>query len=762
MKKIFLIFCFIASVSTLFSQNEFEVDREFGLFTSHNLSGYLKPLTTSISQSLNSGFYTTMNYSGGWSFGLNVSASQMFIPRNQTTYSAETPDLFGNTAVVETAYYKNGVMYQNQKGYISQPTIYGGISTPVFASPQNQFAPDSFYKSVSYMEGNNISTIAGVPAFQLFFGIPTHTQFRFKYFGFSINNAPLTWFALAVNQNLSHYIPVFGKESPFSFGIGGSYQSISRSQGIDISGWTAALNFGGNFKNGLGFYTALQLEDMSGTITAQRKATDANEIINNPYSEVRNGLPLIVNFETFTNFKALAGVNYRYGIMELNADFAWATQPMVSAGLSLYFIDTKEDIEVFDPIQIPYLIDTVPVIARKFPIKLRTFKANHLYRQIIPIEVNIAVLGPGGDSLSKITVEIYRSRQLRALLPFIFFDENSSDMQAKYIQINPNQASNFNYNELLGKNSLETYYHILNVIGKRLKEHPEATITLTGCNNNQGKEKNNKNLSTQRAETVKNYLLNVWQISPDKIKTIGRNLPDKFSNPKDPDGIAENQRVELSSDTWEILEPIMIEDVVKKINPADITVKQTIKSPKPINNYKFNASTSQGDLSGIDVAVPESDEVKIHIDLNKMHNVNDTLKAYVELENEDEYVITPVNKIPIEVIEKDISLNLYNLILFDFNSAELGKANSKITEFINNDLEPDAQVKVIGYTDRIGETDHNAKLSTNRANSTSKSLKSKNIEAIGVGENELLYDNDSPEGRFYCRTVQVQVQQKNK
>jgi outer membrane protein OmpA-like peptidoglycan-associated protein len=315
---------------------------------------------------------------------------------------------------------------------------------------------------------------------------------------------------------------------------------------------------------------------------------------------------------------------------------------------------------------------------------------------------------------------------------------------------------------LLGKNSLETYYHILNVIGKRLKEHPEATITLTGCNNNQGKEKNNKNLSTQRAETVKNYLLNVWQISPDKIKTIGRNLPDKFSNPKDPDGIAENQRVELSSDTWEILEPIMIEDVVKKINPADITVKQTIKSPKPINNYKFNANTSQGDLSGIDVAVPESDEVKIHIDLNKMHNVNDTLKAYVELENEDEYVITPVNKIPIEVIEKDISLNLYNLILFDFNSAELGKANSKIAEFINNDLEPDAQVKVIGYTDRIGETDHNAKLSTNRANSTSKSLKSKNIEAIGVGENELLYDNDSPEGRFYCRTVQVQVQQKNK
>ena len=762
MKKFFLVFCFIFSVSSLFSQNEFEVDAEFGLFTSQNLSGYLKPLTTSISQSLNSGFYTTMNYSGGWSFGLNISASQMFIPKDQTTFSAETPDMYGNTGVVETAYYKNGVMYQNQKGYILQPTIYGGISTPVFASPQNQFAPDSFYKSVSYMEGNNISTIAGIPALQLFLGIPTHTQIRFKYLGYSVNNAPITLFALAVNQNLSHYIPVFDKESPFSFGIGGSYQSISRNPGIDISGWTAALNFGGNFKNGLGFYTALQFEDMSGTITAKREATNANEIINNPYPEVRNGLPLIVDFETFTNFKALAGVNYRYGIMELNADFAWATQPMVTAGLSLYFIDTKEDIEVFDPIQIPYLIDTVPVIARNFSLKQPTFKANHLYRQIIPIEANIAVFSPDGDSLSRITVEIYRSRQLRALLPFIFFDENSSEIQSKYIQLDPTQASNFNYKELLGKNSLETYYHILNVIGKRLREHPEASITLTGCNNNLKKEKNNKKLSTQRAETVKNYLVNVWQISPDKIKTISRNLPDKFSNPKDPDGIVENQRVEISSDTWEILEPIMIEDVVKRINPSDIIVKQNIKSPKPIKNYKFNATTSQGDLNGTDIAVPDSAEVKIHIDVNKIHNLNDTLKAYVEVENEDEYVITPVNKVPIEVIEKDISLNFYNLILFDFNSAELGSANSRIAEFINNDLEQDAQVKVIGYTDRMGETDHNAKLSTNRANSTSKALKAKNIEAVGVGENDLLYDNSSPEGRFYCRTVQVQVQQKNK
>jgi hypothetical protein len=33
-----------------------------------------------------------------------------------------------------------------------------------------------------------------------------------------------------------------------------------------------------------------------------------------------------------------------------------------------------------------------------------------------------------------------------------------------------------------------------------------------------------------------------------------------------------------------------------------------------------------------------------------------------------------------------------------------------------------------------------------------------NIRHEGVGESTLLYPNDSPEGRFYCRTVQVLIE----
>jgi len=149
---------------------------------------------------------------------------------------------------------------------------------------------------------------------------------------------------------------------------------------------------------------------------------------------------------------------------------------------------------------------------------------------------------------------------LRPFLTYIFFDENSAEIPQRYVQFTREQAQNFSLKDLLGRSSLESYYYVLNILGQRLNEHKNATITITGCNTNLKKERNNKKLSTQRANAVKDYLVNVWNIDPSRIKVVSRNLPEKPSNQKDPDAIAENRRAEISSDTWEIVAPIVIED----------------------------------------------------------------------------------------------------------------------------------------------------------------------------------------------------------
>lgn len=763
MRKTLIVF-FILIQFDLFAANELEIGREFGLFTSKNLSGYLKPFLTTFNQSLNSNLYTVANYNNGWSFGIDISASEMFIPESQKSFEAELPKAFGNTNIVLTAQRKNNEIILNTKGTVTEPTIYGGISSPVFASPQNSYLPDSLNKTVAFAEGNNINFISGLPAIQLFVGLPTRTQLRFRFLSFPLLNVPTTYFTIGLTQNISRTFGIFDYNSPYSLGANLVYHRISRNPSIDISSYALGLVFSGNSDFGLGFYSGVQYEGITGNITAVRKNTGTEEFVNNPYDEVRNGDPLKITMDTYTNLKLLLGFSYRIGIVEVHLDGALASQPTIAGGVSFWLYDSGEQIEVFEPIQIPEITPAPEPTIVSLPVEQKEIPAAQISKQKIPIKSSIEIVDENGQKVEKIKVEIYRSRQLRAFLPYIFYDENQSDIPSKYVQYSSDKAKEFSFKELLGKNSLETYYQLLNVLGKRLLENPDANLTLIGCNSNTGIEKNNKKLSKLRAEKIRDYFVNVWQINPNRIKVEARNLPEKFSNIKDPDGIAENRRVEINSDKWEIIAPIVIEDTLRYIKPGNILVRNDIYSPTEIKDYELSISSKAGSI--VNIQKNEAPQKEIKIDLsNKIKNlpeIPENINAVLRVENTEETNITPIQTIPVEVERIDSSLNVYNLILFDFNSSELGKANTKISEFINNDISSDAEVKVTGYTDRIGDEKHNKTLSEARAKSTADKLKVSKVEFQGKGEEELLYDNNTPEGRFYCRTVQVFVRQKNK
>jgi outer membrane protein OmpA-like peptidoglycan-associated protein len=763
MKKLFIVILFILIHSYSYSQNDLEISREFGLFTSTNISGYLKPLITSINQSLNSSLYTRADYNNGWSFGLDIAASEMYIPEYQKNFNAELPKEFGNTNVVLTALSTGGKITLNSKGKVVEPTIYGGISTPVFAAPQNSFPPDSFYKSVAYAEGNNIYLMSGLPAIKLFLGIPTRTQIKFTFFTTSLLNSPLTYYTIGINQNLSNFINIFDENSSYSLGLNLNYSSIVRNTGINIQSYATGLNFSGAIAGNLWFYSGLLYENINGNITATRKISTTDEFTNNPYEEVRNGDPLVISMNTYTNFAFLIGLSYKLGFVEFHVDGTWASQPMITGGFAFTFFDTGEKVKINQPIEIPKLLPPPPREIAQFKINEYHFNTNPVSKQHIPIKAEFQITNIAGKKIDTFKIEIYHSKQIRAFLPYIFFDENESTIPLKYSQITNTQANEFSFKQLLGKNSLETYYQILNIVGKRMQDYPNASITLIGCNSNQGVEKNNKKLSQARAEIVKKYLGDVWNIAPQRINTLARNLPEKFSNPKDIDGIAENRRVEITSNDFEIIAPIIIEDTLRLIKPSNFVIKSNVQSPTEIKDWEVNISSDKGLINKIEGNHNITKDLAINLDkdTNFVRNLPNHIGTYLKVANNEDIAITPIQQIPVEIARIDSSINLYNLILFDFNSYELGKVNSKITDYINSDLNEDANVQVIGYTDRIGDAKHNKTLSEMRAKSTANKLKAKNIDFIGKGEDELIYDNSTPEGRFYCRTVQVYVHQKN-
>ena len=109
-------------------------------------------------------------------------------------------------------------------------------------------------------------------------------------------------------------------------------------------------------------------------------------------------------------------------------------------------------------------------------------------------------------------------------------------------------------------------------------------------------------------------------------------------------------------------------------------------------------------------------------------------------------------------------LRRLSLIVFDFDQSAIDKQNQRmIAAFVAKSLYSSSTASITGSTDNLGELEHNQQLSEARAfNVRDLILADKPNATItstkGIGPSNLLYDNHLPEGRYYCRTVKVEVE----
>jgi hypothetical protein len=315
---------------------ELEISKDFTLFTSDNLQGYLKPLFTTVEESFHSNLYSSARYADYWTISLDLSVPGMFIPNSQKTYDAELPDLYGTEEVVRTVEYRNGVKIYNVSGMSEQPTIYGGFSSPVYASPQNHRYPDSTYKSVAFVEGNDISFMPGLPILQLVTGFPWRGQLRFRFLTIPVQEQSMTYLGFMYNQQLDHFFDLFKNDTTIALALNFSYHMMNRTEGISVNSMAIGAHFSKHFNDGFHAYAGLQYENMSGEFEAIRSNYNPTDNVNSPYPEVRNGDPLKFDIETFTNFRVLGGLSYRTGFLEIHGDAGWASQPVLNIGVTFW------------------------------------------------------------------------------------------------------------------------------------------------------------------------------------------------------------------------------------------------------------------------------------------------------------------------------------------------------------------------------------------------------------------------------------------
>ena len=101
----------------------------------------------------------------------------------------------------------------------------------------------------------------------------------------------------------------------------------------------------------------------------------------------------------------------------------------------------------------------------------------------------------------------------------------------------------------------------------------------------------------------------------------------------------------------------------------------------------------------------------------------------------------------------------YSLIVFDFNSARLNPSNQRIMQRVKDRIQPTSKVRIMGFADRQGNAEYNRELARKRCVEAQRALGLSDDRVViePVGSDRLLYDNETPEGRSYSRTVQIEV-----
>ncbi len=398
------------------------------------------------------------------------------------------------------------------------------------------------------------------------------------------------------------------------------------------------------------------------------------------------------------------------------------------------------------------------------------------------------------DGFRGLVLEERASITLYPLLPYIFFDLGNSQFPSRYtIFRNASQTAGFNDERVPG-GTLQKYYHVLNIYGYRLTKHPDVKVELVGCVDELNEDKNSS-LPKDRAQLVYNYLRDIWKIDESRMKISARGYPEVKSNPKDSLGMTENRRTELrftgsDEDVWQVSRPILDNDPTTFPSPLEMTwtMKNGIDSSIVANRRVeiWRQGKHWKTLTDVGTSQPST--------VWNWHN--DDGEHPSERQNTDavEYLVSPYSaqlivvskngtecrsdtvKVPVKRVatrklvttaseELGKTLEKYNLILFPFDRSDAGPMNERILrEYVYPRVKASSDIKVEGKTDVVGMDTHNAGLSERRAKTVYTGINSttggkyNSLNSRGTGEEEPLYTNDLPEGRFFNRTVQVIIE----
>jgi outer membrane protein OmpA-like peptidoglycan-associated protein len=374
---------------------------------------------------------------------------------------------------------------------------------------------------------------------------------------------------------------------------------------------------------------------------------------------------------------------------------------------------------------------------------------------------------------------IPNTRRVKETFPmrnYVFFDQGSSGIPARYVKLSAEEAKDFSEERLLqpkpedltGRSSrqLTVYHNLLNIFGDRLRKHKDATITLIGASM-QGADD-----GRALAESVKQYLVNTFGIEAFRINTEGRTKPEhpseKPGDTRELDLVrAEDRRVDITSSSEDVLQPVQIISLQEE--PLDSDVLFTVAGAQDmLSSWSLEVTGDSGDVKKFGPFTSDQERISGKELLGKRMAGKYTVSMTAETKGGQLVKKEETMRLARSVSPED-SLGSRFSILFEFDES---KTVATYADFLRNTVAPlipdGGSVVIHGHTDIVGEESHNLKLSQDRAQETMKVLEEAltksgkhNVKfdtyGFGADVRRAPFENRLPEERFYNRTVIIDI-----
>lgn len=491
----------------------------------------------------------------------------------------------------------------------------------------------------------------------------------------------------------------------------------------------------------------------------------------------------------YTPFETIKKETNNYNIDTIKVESDKIDQNIVKLGK--YNIETEKiEKEYYSETINNYSRTDTFLIAKAKPVVKETTKQEPIVdkkpeaKKIEPINEitgSLEILNPKSknDKITQIKAQIEFVKDVYPLLPYIFFDELSPKLPKRYKQVK--KSEEFDLKDL-DPNPIDYHKNNLNIIGFRLAQNPQIKLVVKGYID-PTTEANNCELAKLRAQNVKDYLVNVFEIEESRIsiKTNTNNcFPTDITRSQSDEGYSENRRVELETNIPELLFSLSNQRYQR---PSQLLPDEVIISPKfenvtidknskeILSRNKFINWSYYVELDGTEVSSESED--------SDLRDINYILpyKLIRDAKNDSKltfgFTANDVNGDNISdskilALTKDTSnLEIESLTLTVFQVSQYSlddRIKKEIRKFFDK-IGEGASVYIKGYSDNLGVLSDNKRLSQTRANAVRDYIKSiapkvKIIEAVGVGSDEFppgVRGYMTPEERFISRTVQIEI-----